>query len=94
MTCRVLSAELGIAPSLGNRIPCPREYGNVLKPAQLGRNSGLRVWPLYLGTMNFGKPGRGIGATGPSDATMPDLGVPEPLLHNLGVKVRGEGQTN
>ena len=31
----------------------------MLKAVQLGRNSGLRVSELCLGTMNFGKPGRG-----------------------------------
>ncbi|MEM7339852.1 MAG: aldo/keto reductase [Actinomycetota bacterium] len=31
----------------------------MLKPKQLGRNCGLRVPPLCLGTMNFGVPGRG-----------------------------------
>ncbi len=31
----------------------------MLAPVQLGRNSGLRVSPLCLGTMNFGEPGRG-----------------------------------
>ncbi len=31
----------------------------MLKPVQLGRNSGLRVSELCLGTMNFGIPGRG-----------------------------------
>ena len=31
----------------------------MLKPVQLGRNSGLRVSELCLGTMNFGQPGRG-----------------------------------
>ena len=31
----------------------------MLKPVQLGKNSGLRVSPLCLGTMNFGEPGRG-----------------------------------
>ena len=31
----------------------------MLKPVQLGRNSGLRVSELCLGTMNFGEPGRG-----------------------------------
>lgn len=31
----------------------------MLKPIQLGKNSGLRVSPLCLGTMNFGEPGRG-----------------------------------
>ena len=31
----------------------------MLKPVQLGRNSGLRVSELCLGTMNFGRPGRG-----------------------------------
>ncbi len=31
----------------------------MLKPVQLGQNSGLRVSPLCLGTMNFGEPGRG-----------------------------------
>jgi aryl-alcohol dehydrogenase-like predicted oxidoreductase len=31
----------------------------MLQPIQLGRNSGLRVSPLCLGTMNFGAPGRG-----------------------------------
>ena len=31
----------------------------MLKPVQLGRNSGLRVSGLCLGTMNFGEPGRG-----------------------------------
>src|SRR3990167_2571926 len=31
----------------------------MLKPIQLGRNSGLRVSRLCLGTMNFGTPGRG-----------------------------------
>lgn len=31
----------------------------MLKPVQLGRNSGLRVSNLCLGTMNFGEPGRG-----------------------------------
>lgn len=30
-----------------------------MKPVQLGKNSGLRVSPLTLGTMNFGEPGRG-----------------------------------
>ncbi len=30
-----------------------------MKPVQLGKNSGLRVSPLCLGTMNFGEPGRG-----------------------------------
>ncbi|MDE0176987.1 MAG: aldo/keto reductase [Gammaproteobacteria bacterium] len=30
-----------------------------MKPVQLGRNSGLRVSELCLGTMNFGEPGRG-----------------------------------
>ena len=31
----------------------------MLKPVQLGKNSGLRVSQLCLGTMNFGKPGQG-----------------------------------
>ena len=31
----------------------------MLKSVQLGRNSGLRVSRLCLGTMNFGEPGRG-----------------------------------
>ena len=31
----------------------------MLKTVQLGRNSGLRVSELCLGTMNFGEPGRG-----------------------------------
>jgi len=31
----------------------------MLKPVQLGKNSGLRVSRLCLGTMNFGEPGRG-----------------------------------
>ena len=31
----------------------------MLKPVQLGRNSGLQVSELCLGTMNFGIPGRG-----------------------------------
>jgi aryl-alcohol dehydrogenase-like predicted oxidoreductase len=31
----------------------------MLKPVQLGDNSGLRVSQLCLGTMNFGEPGRG-----------------------------------
>ena len=31
----------------------------MLTPIQLGDNSGLRVSPLCLGTMNFGEPGRG-----------------------------------
>ncbi|MCY3622207.1 MAG: aldo/keto reductase [Gammaproteobacteria bacterium] len=31
----------------------------MLNPVQLGRNSGLRVSELCLGTMNFGEPGRG-----------------------------------
>ncbi len=31
----------------------------MLKATQLGRNSGLRVSRLCLGTMNFGEPGRG-----------------------------------
>ena len=31
----------------------------MLKPVQLGQNSGLRVSELCLGTMNFGIPGRG-----------------------------------
>ena len=31
----------------------------MLKAVQLGRNSGLRVSQLCLGTMNFGEPGRG-----------------------------------
>jgi aryl-alcohol dehydrogenase-like predicted oxidoreductase len=31
----------------------------MLNPVQLGANSGLRVSPLCLGTMNFGEPGRG-----------------------------------
>ncbi len=31
----------------------------MLKPIQLGQNSGLRVSQLCLGTMNFGEPGRG-----------------------------------
>lgn len=31
----------------------------MLQPVQLGQNSGLRVSPLCLGTMNFGEPGRG-----------------------------------
>jgi aryl-alcohol dehydrogenase-like predicted oxidoreductase len=31
----------------------------MLKPIQLGRNSGLTVSRLCLGTMNFGEPGRG-----------------------------------
>ena len=31
----------------------------MLRPVQLGTNSGLRVSPLCLGTMNFGEPGRG-----------------------------------
>jgi aryl-alcohol dehydrogenase-like predicted oxidoreductase len=31
----------------------------MLKPIQLGGNSGLRVSQLCLGTMNFGEPGRG-----------------------------------
>jgi len=37
-----------------------RDEGNtMLKPVQLGSNSGLRVSQLALGTMNFGEPGRG-----------------------------------
>ena len=32
---------------------------DTLKAVQLGRNSGLRVSELCLGTMNFGQPGRG-----------------------------------
>ena len=31
----------------------------MLKPVQLGSNSGLRVSELCLGTMNFGEPGKG-----------------------------------
>ena len=31
----------------------------MLKTVQLGKNSGLRVSRLCLGTMNFGEPGRG-----------------------------------
>ncbi|MGI9432937.1 MAG: aldo/keto reductase, partial [Myxococcota bacterium] len=31
----------------------------MLKPVQLGQNSGLRVSQLGLGTMNFGEPGKG-----------------------------------
>ncbi len=31
----------------------------MLKPIQLGPNTGLRASPLCLGTMNFGEPGRG-----------------------------------
>ena len=31
----------------------------MLKAVQMGRNTGLRVSPLCLGTMNFGQPGRG-----------------------------------
>ena len=31
----------------------------MLKPIRLGKNSGLRVSELCLGTMNFGEPGRG-----------------------------------
>ncbi len=31
----------------------------MLKPVQLGKNSGLRVSQLCLGTMNIGEPGRG-----------------------------------
>jgi len=31
----------------------------MLTPIQLGRNTGLRVPPLCLGTMNFGMPGKG-----------------------------------
>lgn len=31
----------------------------MLKPIQLGKNSGLRVSQLCLGTMNFGEPGKG-----------------------------------
>ena len=31
----------------------------MLATVQLGRNSGLRVSRLCLGTMNFGEPGRG-----------------------------------
>ena len=31
----------------------------MLDSVQLGRNSGLRVSRLCLGTMNFGVPGRG-----------------------------------
>ena len=31
----------------------------MLKPIQLGSNTGLRTSPLCLGTMNFGEPGRG-----------------------------------
>ncbi len=43
----------------------------MLQPVQLGRNSGLRVSPLCLGTMNFGVPGRGHQGDwtlGPDDA--------------------------
>jgi aryl-alcohol dehydrogenase-like predicted oxidoreductase len=43
----------------------------MLQPIQLGRNSGLRVSPLCLGTMNFGAPGRGHQADwtlGPDEA--------------------------
>ena len=43
----------------------------MLKPIQLGKNSGLRVSPLCLGTMNFGEPGRGHQGDwtlGPDDA--------------------------
>lgn len=36
-----------------------QEGRQVLKAIQLGRNSGLRVSQLCLGTMNFGEPGRG-----------------------------------
>jgi aryl-alcohol dehydrogenase-like predicted oxidoreductase len=31
----------------------------MLEPIQLGKNSGLSVSPLVLGTMNFGEPGQG-----------------------------------
>jgi aryl-alcohol dehydrogenase-like predicted oxidoreductase len=43
----------------------------MLKAVQLGRNSGLRVSELCLGTMNFGEPGRGHQGDwtlGPDDA--------------------------
>ena len=43
----------------------------MLKPVQLGQNTGLRVSPLCLGTMNFGEPGRGHQGDwtlGPDDA--------------------------
>jgi aryl-alcohol dehydrogenase-like predicted oxidoreductase len=43
----------------------------MLKPVQLGKNSGLRVSPLCLGTMNFGEPGKGHQGDwtlGPDDA--------------------------
>jgi aryl-alcohol dehydrogenase-like predicted oxidoreductase len=43
----------------------------VIKPVQLGYNSGLRVSQLILGTMNFGEPGRGHQGDwtlGPDDA--------------------------
>ena len=43
----------------------------MLKPVQLGKNSGLRVSELCLGTMNFGDPGKGHQGDwtlGPDDA--------------------------
>jgi aryl-alcohol dehydrogenase-like predicted oxidoreductase len=43
----------------------------MLKSVQLGKNSGLRVSKLCLGTMNFGEPGRGHQGDwtlGPDDA--------------------------
>jgi 1-deoxyxylulose-5-phosphate synthase len=43
----------------------------MLKPVQLGKNSGLRVSQLCLGTMNFGEPGKGHQGDwtlGPDDA--------------------------
>ena len=34
-------------------------FQQMLKPVQLGANSGLQVSRLCLGTMNFGEPGKG-----------------------------------
>ena len=47
----------------------------MLEAVQLGRNCGLRVSRLCLGTMNFGKPGRGHQA----DWTL-DLDAARPIL--------------
>ena len=48
-----------------------------LDAVQLGRNSGLRVSELCLGTMNFGEPGRGHQGDwtlGIDDARLAELG--------------------
>ena len=56
----------------------------MLKSVQLGKNSGLRVSKLCLGTMNLGE---AIKAIGHSGQTMPDQFLKQPLITGYSILI-------